>query len=93
MKEVVIVSAVRTPIGSFLGSLSEVPAPKLGAAAIKGALQKASISPKMVDEVFMGNVISANFTLFPIKIKLIYFIVKLKLNTDLSMLRKKKFEP
>jgi len=60
MKEVYIVSAVRTPIGSFLGSLSSVPAPKLGAAAIKGAIEKANISVDEVDEVFMGNVLQAN---------------------------------
>ncbi|MGB0886911.1 MAG: acetyl-CoA C-acyltransferase [Vicingaceae bacterium] len=60
MKEVYIVSAVRTPIGSFLGSLSTVPAPKLGAAAIKGAIEKANISVDVVDEVFMGNVLQAN---------------------------------
>jgi acetyl-CoA C-acetyltransferase len=60
MKEVYIVSAVRTPIGSFLGSLSTVPAPKLGAAAIKGAIEKANISVDAVDEVFMGNVLQAN---------------------------------
>ncbi|MFT6442020.1 MAG: hypothetical protein ACJASM_001560, partial [Salibacteraceae bacterium] len=51
MKEVYIVSAVRTPIGSFMGSLSTVPAPKLGAAAIKGALEKSGIDPKIIDEV------------------------------------------
>ncbi len=60
MKEVYIVSAVRTPIGSFMGSLSTVVAPKLGAAAIKGALAKANISADNVDEVIMGNVMSAN---------------------------------
>ncbi len=59
-KEVYIVSAVRTPIGSFGGSLSTVPAPQLGAAAIKGALQKAGIDPNQVNEVFMGNVLQAN---------------------------------
>jgi acetyl-CoA C-acetyltransferase len=58
-KRVVIVSAVRTPIGSFMGGLSTVPAPKLGAAAIKGALQKINLDPKLVDEVFMGNVVQA----------------------------------
>lgn len=58
-KRVVIVSAVRTPIGSFMGGLSSVPAPKLGAAAIKGALSKINLDPKLVDEVFMGNVIQA----------------------------------
>ncbi|WP_411767415.1 acetyl-CoA C-acyltransferase [Winogradskyella sp. A3E31] len=57
--EVVIVSAVRTPIGSFLGSLSTVPAPKLGAIAIKGALNKIQLSPDKVDEVIMGNVVQA----------------------------------
>lgn len=59
MKEVVIVSVARTPIGSFLGSLASVPAPKLGAIAIKGALDKINLDPNLVDEVFMGNVVSA----------------------------------
>jgi len=59
MKDVVIVSAVRTPIGSFMGSLSTIPAPKLGATAIKGALDKISLDPKLVDEVLMGNVVQA----------------------------------
>ncbi|MDE0536441.1 acetyl-CoA C-acyltransferase [Tenacibaculum sp. L6] len=59
MKEVVIVSVARTPIGSFLGSLSTIPAPKLGAVAIKGALDKINLKPEMVEEVFMGNVVSA----------------------------------
>lgn len=59
MKEVVIVAAVRTPIGSFMGSLSSIPAPRLGAAAIKGALEKIDLSPDMVDEVLMGNVVQA----------------------------------
>jgi acetyl-CoA C-acetyltransferase len=59
MKEVVIVSAVRTPIGSFLGSLSTVPATRLGAAAIKGALEKIGLDPKEVQEVYMGNVLQA----------------------------------
>lgn len=58
-KKVVIVSAVRTPIGSFMGALSTVAAPKLGAAAIKGALDKINLDPKMVDEVLMGNVVQA----------------------------------
>lgn len=58
-KKVVIVSAVRTPIGSFMGALSSVPATKLGAAAIKGALHKINLDPKMVDEVLMGNVVQA----------------------------------
>ena len=58
-KEVVIVSAVRTPIGSFLGSLSEISAPKLGAIAIKSAIEKINLDPKLIDEVFMGQVVQA----------------------------------
>lgn len=60
MKEVVIVSAVRTPIGSFGGVLSSVPATSLGAAAIKAAIEKAGIQPSDVQEVIMGNVLQAN---------------------------------
>jgi acetyl-CoA C-acetyltransferase len=60
MKEVVIVSAVRTPIGSFGGILSSVPATKLGATAIKGALDKVHLDANLVEEVFMGNVLQAN---------------------------------
>lgn len=60
MKEVVIVSAVRTPIGSFGGSLASVQATQLGAAAIKGALDKINLDPSEVQEVFMGNVLQAN---------------------------------
>ncbi len=60
MKEVYIISAVRTPIGSFGGSLSSLTAIELGSAAIKGALLKASVDAKEVDELFMGNVVSAN---------------------------------
>ncbi len=59
MKEVVIVSVARTPIGSFMGSLSSIPAPKLGAIAIKGALEKINLNPELVEEVYMGNVVSA----------------------------------
>ncbi|MCB9192275.1 MAG: acetyl-CoA C-acyltransferase [Flavobacteriales bacterium] len=59
MKEVYIVSAVRTPMGSFNGKLASVPAPKLGAVAIKGALDQAGVEAKEVNEVFMGNVLSA----------------------------------
>ena len=58
-KEVVIVSVARTPIGSFMGSLSKISAPKLGAIAIKGALDKIDLNPELIDEVFMGNVVSA----------------------------------
>ena len=56
---VYIVSATRTPMGSFLGSLSTVPATALGSTAIKGALDQAGVSPDNVDEVFMGNVLQA----------------------------------
>ena len=60
MREVVIVSAVRTPMGSFGGCLSSVSATKLGAAAIKGAIEKAGINKNIVNEVYMGNVLQAN---------------------------------
>ncbi len=59
MNEVVIVAATRTPIGSFMGSLSTIEAPRLGAIAIKGALKKIGLEPKMVEEVLMGNVVQA----------------------------------
>ncbi len=59
-KQVYIVSAVRTPIGSFGGALKDVPATKLGAAAIKAAVERAGITPDMVNEVLMGCVIQAN---------------------------------
>jgi acetyl-CoA C-acetyltransferase len=58
-KKVVIVAAVRTPIGSFMGSLSTVTATQLGAAAIKGALDKINLDYNLVDEVLMGNVVQA----------------------------------
>jgi acetyl-CoA C-acetyltransferase len=58
-KTVYIVSAVRTPIGAFLGGLSSIPATQLGATAIKGALEKANLDPTLVNEVFMGNVLQA----------------------------------
>lgn len=57
--KVVIVSAVRTPIGSFMGALSSVPATQLGATAIKGALSKINLDVNLVDEVIMGNVVQA----------------------------------
>jgi len=60
MKEVVIVSAVRTPIGSFGGALSTVPATRIGAVAIKGALAAINLDPKEVQEVIFGNVLQAN---------------------------------
>ncbi len=58
-KKVVIVSAVRTPIGSFMGSLSSLSATKLGSMAIKGAMDKINLDPTKVDEVYMGNVVQA----------------------------------
>lgn len=59
MEPVYIVSAVRTPIGSFLGQLSALPAPRLGALAISEAVQRAGIEPQLVDQVIMGNVLQA----------------------------------
>ncbi len=67
MKEVVIVSMSRTPIGSFLGSISKFSATELGGFAIKGALNKINLNPNLVDEVFMGNVISAGLGQAPTK--------------------------
>ncbi|MGC3999622.1 MAG: acetyl-CoA C-acetyltransferase [Anaeromyxobacter sp.] len=58
-REVVIVGAARTPIGSFLGGLAPVPAPRLGAVAIRAALERAGVAPAAVDEVIMGNVLQA----------------------------------
>lgn len=58
-KTVYLVSAARTPMGSFLGALSTVPAPQLGAAAIRGAIERAGLPAESVDEVFMGNVLQA----------------------------------
>jgi acetyl-CoA C-acetyltransferase len=66
MKEVVIVSAVRTPIGSFGGALAALGATQLGAVAIKGALEKIKLDPKEVQEVFMGNVLPANLGQAPV---------------------------
>jgi len=71
-KEVVIVSAVRTPIGSFLGTLSSIPAPKLGAIAIKGALDKIQLNPQLVEEVLMGNVVQAGTGQAPARQAAIY---------------------
>ena len=72
MKEVYIVSAVRTPIGSFGGVLAGIGATKLGAAAIQGALQKAGIQPEWVTEVLMGNVVSANLGQAPARQAALY---------------------
>ena len=60
MREVYIVSAVRTPLGSFGGALSNISATKLGATAIKGAIDKIGLDPKLVQEVYMGNVLQGN---------------------------------
>ncbi|QJW90773.1 acetyl-CoA C-acyltransferase [Spirosoma taeanense] len=67
MNEVVIISAVRTPIGSFGGVLSSLSATDLGAAAIRGALSRAGVQPDQVQEVYMGNVVSANVGQAPAK--------------------------
>ncbi|MCJ7467413.1 MAG: acetyl-CoA C-acyltransferase, partial [Maribacter sp.] len=72
MNKVVIVSAVRTPIGSFMGSLSTIPATKLGAIAIKGALDRISLDPSLVEEVIMGNVVQANTGQAPARQAAIY---------------------
>lgn len=60
MRKIVIVAAGRTPMGSFMGSLSSIPATQLGSIAIKGVLNKIDLDPALVDEVFMGNVLQAN---------------------------------
>ncbi|GAB3041995.1 thiolase family protein [Spirosoma pulveris] len=67
MNEVVIIAAVRTPIGSFGGVLSTLTAVDLGAAAIRGALSRAGVQPDVVQEVYMGNVVSANVGQAPAK--------------------------
>ena len=71
-KKVVIVSAVRTPIGSFMGGLSTISASRLGAAAIKGALDKIQLDANLVDEVFMGNVVQAGVGQSPARQAAIY---------------------
>ena len=72
MKKVVIVSAARTPIGSFMGALSSIPAPRLGAIAIKGAMEKINLKPELVDEVLMGNVVQAGTGQAPARQAAIY---------------------
>src|SRR5258706_7688735 len=59
MSDIVILGAARTPIGAFLGGLAPLSAPRLGAIAIRCALERARVAPDQVDEVFMGNVIQA----------------------------------
>ncbi|MEM5564372.1 acetyl-CoA C-acyltransferase [Psychroserpens sp. AS72] len=71
-REVVIVSTARTPIGSFLGALSTIPAPRLGAVAIKGALEKINLKPELVEEVLMGNVVQAGTGQAPARQAAIY---------------------
>ncbi len=71
-RDVVIVSTARTPIGSFLGTLSTIPAPRLGAIAIKGALDKINLKPEMVEEVLMGNVVQAGTGQAPARQAAIY---------------------
>lgn len=72
MREVVIVSVARTPIGSFMGALSTVPAPNLGAIAIKGALDKIGLQPEAVEEVLMGHVVQAGTGQAPARQAAIY---------------------
>lgn len=67
MKEIYIVSAVRTPIGSFGGSLKSIPATKLGGIAIKGALDKIKLDGKLVEEIYMGSVLEADLGQAPAK--------------------------
>ncbi len=72
LKDVVIVSAARTPVGSFLGSLSTVPSPRLGAVAIKAALERAGLKPEDADEVIMGCVLAAGVGQAPARQAMIY---------------------
>ena len=76
MKEVVIVSAVRTPMGSFGGSLSVFSATQLGGFAIKGAIDKVNLDPSLINEVFFGNVLQANLGQAPARQCSIYAGIK-----------------
>src|SRR3954468_19249964 len=69
---VYIVGAARTPIGSYLGALSSLPAPRLGAIAIRAAVERAGLAPDLVGEVFMGNVLSAGIGQAPARQAAIY---------------------
>ncbi len=70
--DIVIISYARTPLGSFMGSLKNMPSPKLGAVAIKGALEKIGLDPAKIDEVFMGNVLQAGVGQAPARQAAIY---------------------
>ncbi len=72
MRQAVILSAVRTPIGRFLGGLSTVPAPKLGAIVVREAVRRAGVAPDQVDEVIMGNILSAGLGQAPARQAAIY---------------------
>jgi acetyl-CoA C-acetyltransferase len=72
MRDVVILSATRTPIGAFQGALAGVPAPRLGAAAIKGAVAQARLEPADVTDVLMGNVLQAGLGQAPARQAAIY---------------------
>ena len=87
----VIVSFARTPIGSFLGSLSTVSAPKLGAMAIKGTLDRAQIDEGLIDQVIMGNVLSAGVGQAPARQASIYAC--LSDNVDYCSWRHGEYEP
>src|SRR5688572_18164426 len=69
---VYIVSATRTPIGAFMGALSSMRAPELGAVAIKAAVERAKLTPEQIGEVFMGNVLQAGVGQAPARQALIY---------------------
>ena len=86
MKEVVIVSAVRTPMGSFGGSLASISATKLGGIAIEGALKKINLDPNLIDEVYMGNVLQANLGQAPARQAAIF--ANLNENTPCSTINK-----
>ncbi|PLK43600.1 thiolase family protein [Emticicia sp. TH156] len=81
MKKAYILSAVRTPIGSFGGALSSIPAPKLGAIAVKKSIEKAGVSADDVDELFFGNVCQANVGQAPARQAALYGGLSAKTNT------------
>ena len=71
-RDVVIVSFARTPIGTFMGGLSSLTGPRLGAAAVKEAVRRAQIQPEQVEEVYLGNVVSAGLGQAPARQAAIY---------------------